>query len=270
MGIPRNIQIHLKAPSGRLSPMQRLCRVMKGPGCYVCGLCGRRYTNPQDAWKCLTNNALKIDSLPVIATSSNTQTYLCLLCGKTYTNQEDAALCLIRDLQITSFPKVIGDHLHAAFAALAEKAEKTKRDKLLSRPGSLGSGIPKNIVAFRAPKQTTSQTLSHAEEETSESTDQNSEHSILGSSESELMQAQAEPAVEPAESAASTGEPMDHEADVRQKPQEPEKPIMYRRPNQKPFSRENAQYRCTVCNEKFFTKMEVENHFMEHPLADEV
>lgn len=271
MGIPKNIQSFLKAPSGQLSPMQRLCRVMKGPGCYVCGLCGRRYTNPNDAWKCLTSNALNINSLPVIATSNNTQTYLCLLCGKTYTNQEDTALCVIRDLQASHFPKVLGDHFHSLFSALAEKAEKSKRDKLTSRQGTLGSSIPKNVVAYRSPLRLVSSAPPQIKHEEEIDNTNNSESQHLESSEPEVMQAQAEPAVEPpSEETATTGDPMDHEADIRQAPKEEEKPVLYRKPNQKPFSRENAQYRCTVCNEKFFTKMEVENHFLEHPLMDEV
>ncbi len=270
MGIPKKIQSFLKAPSSQLSPMQRLCRVMKGPGCYVCGLCGRKYSNPNDAWKCLTSNALNINSLPVIATSSNTQTYLCLLCGKTYANQEDTALCIIRDLQASRFPKVLGDHFHSLFSALAEKAEKSKRDKLTSRQGTIGSSIPKNTVAYRSPLRAVP-SPSAQEDEDIENLN-NSESIHLESSEPDVMQAQAEPAVEPAppEDLATTGDPMDHEADIRQAPKEEEKPVLYRKPNQKPFARENAQYRCTVCNEKFFTKMEVENHFLEHPLVDEV
>ena len=122
--------------------MQRLCRVMKGPGCYVCGLCGRRYTNANDAWKCLTSNALNINSLPVIATSNNTQTYLCLLCGKTYTNQEDTVLCVIRRSPQAIFQSP-GRSFSYSLSALAEKAEKSKRDKLTSRQGTLGSSIPK-------------------------------------------------------------------------------------------------------------------------------
>ena len=69
---------------------------------------------------------------------------------------------------------------------------------------------------------------------------------------------------------ASSGEPVDHEADLKPKPDEDAKPILYRKPDQKPFIRDNAQYRCSVCNEKFFTKMEVETHFEEHPLMDTV
>ena len=268
MGIPRNIQSFLKPSAGSLSPMQRLCRVMKGPGCYVCGLCGKRFTNPNNAWKCLTNNALNIQSLPVMATKNNTQTYMCLLCGKTYTNQEDTALCVIRDLQVSRFPKVLGDHLHNLFSSLAEKAEKTKRDKLTSRQGTIGSSIPKNSVAYRAslhavPNQT----------EGSENTEMATDEVNVSSAESDVMQAQAEPAVEPPpmeEESVSTGDPMDHESDIKQTPQEVEKPVLYRKPNQKPFSRENAQYRCSVCNEKFFTKMEVETHFLEHPLVEDV
>lgn len=264
MEIPRNIKSFLKAPTLNHSPMQRLCRVLKGPGCYVCGLCGRRYNNLDDAWKCLTSNGLSITSLPVIATQNNAQTYQCLLCGKTYANQPDAALCVIRDLRVSQFPKVLGDHLFSLFNSLADQAEKTKRSVLVSRPGILGSNVPPKQAIYQSPPK------KEGEEPTPKlpSFEENS------GVDQDLVMAQ-EPAVEEAppeapEEPGTSGDPMDHEADISQKPKEIEKPILYRKPGQKPFARENAQYRCSVCNEKFFTKMEVETHFEEHPLMDSV
>ncbi len=268
MGIPRNIQSFLRAPSTSLSPMQRLCRVFKGPGCYVCGLCGKRYNNPDDAWKCLTSNGLNINSIPVIATQSNTQTYFCLLCGKTYSNEPDTALCVLRDLQAARYPKVLGDHLHNLFASLAERAEKTKRDSLVTRPGIIGTSVPKKVATFKAPK---SSSKSSSEPTPKLPPVEDTSTDDTSSSDQDVIQAQA-PAVDetPEEEPGTSGDPMDHESDIKQKPQESEKPVLYRRPNQKPFTRDNAQYRCTVCNEKFFTKMEVETHFEEHPLVEDV
>jgi hypothetical protein len=40
-----------------------------------------------------------------------------------------------------------------------------------------------------------------------------------------------------------------------------------RKENQKTHVRDNANYLCTVCKAKFFTKVEVEEHFFKHPLA---
>ena len=263
MGRPKNIQSFLKAPSSNLSPMQRLCRVLKGPGCYICGMCGKRYLDPNDAWKCLTSNGLNINSIPVIATNSNSQTYICLLCGKNYSNQPDTALCILRDLQAARFPKVLGDHLHQLFASLAEQAEKTKRDSLVSRQGTIGAAVPKKLSTYKSPKigsqlnQESSQSLSSLEDASNRD----------GSANQDEINAQ-EPAID--DGLDTTGEPMDHERYVGQKPKQIQKRVYYRKPNQKPFSRENAQYRCTVCNEKFFTKMEVETHFEGHPLVEDV
>ena len=271
MGIPKNIQTLLKAPMLNSSPMQRLCRVFKGPGCYVCGLCGKRYNNQNDAWKCLTSNGLSITSLPVIATKNNSQTYFCLLCGKTYANQPDTALCLLRDLKVSQFPKVLGEHLYSLFASLADEAEKTKRDSLVSRQGTLGSPVPPNQAIYKAPpkKSTMEPTpkLPSLEEDTSEK-----EQDMVVAQEAAVEEAPAQeaPVQDTSEEPGTSGDPMDHEADIAQKPKVIEKPVLYRKPGQKPFARENAQYRCTVCNEKFFTKMEVEAHFEEHPLEDEV
>lgn len=267
MGIPSNIQSFLKAPTSKLSPMQRLCRVLKGPGCYICGLCGKRYNNPNDAWKCLTSNGLNINSIPVIATQSNTQTYHCLLCGKTYANQPDTALCILRDLQVARFPKVLGDHLHSLFANLAEQSEKTKRNKMVTRPGILGSPIPKKTPSFKSPPKSQHKSSAEPSPRLPSLVEGNSSDSDEHSSSSQDVMHAQEAAVE---EMGTSGDPMDHGADIRQKPQEIEKPVLYRKPHQKPFSRDNAQYRCSVCNEKFFTKMEVETHFEEHPLMDEV
>jgi hypothetical protein len=266
MEIPRNIKSLLKAPTLNLSPMQRLCRVLKGPGCYICGLCGKRFNNSKDAWKCLTSNGLGITSLPVIATKSNSQTYICLLCGKTYSNQPDTALCLLRDLRVSQFPKVLGDHLYNLFSSLADEAEKTKRKALVSRPGVLGKPVPSNQALYNAPSSTK---RTHEPYPNLPSLDENKSEK-----EHDLLLAQ-DPAVDEttqdsSEAPGTSGDPMDHEADIAQKPKVVEKPILYRKPGQKSFSRDNAQYRCTVCNEKFFTKAEAEAHFEEHPLLDKV
>ncbi|APJ03916.1 hypothetical protein [Silvanigrella aquatica] len=267
MEIPKNIKSLLKAPGLKNSPMHRLCRVLKGPGCYICGLCGKRYNNPNDAWRCLTSNGLSLTSLPVIATKNNTQTYLCILCGKTYATQPDAALCVMRDLRTARFPRALGEHLNSLFAGLAEQAEKTRRDKLVSRPGILGSPLPKNQAAYRPPEK---KGPSEPTPSLPELSDDDS-----GGAEQDLMVAQ-EPSIDAAppeqapEEPGTSGDPMDHEADILTRPAEIEKPILYRKPGQKPFTRDNAQYRCSVCNEKFFTKMEVETHFEEHPLMDTV
>ncbi len=266
MQIPRNIQSLLKAPTLNHSPMQRLCRVLKGPGCYVCGLCGKRYNNLNDAWKCLTSNGLGITSLPVIATKSNAQTYICLLCGKTYSNQQDTALCLLKDLQVSRFPKVLGDHLYTLFSSLAEGADKTKRNKLVSRQGILGSSVPTNQAIYKSPPPTKGMVEPNPKLPTFEEDSSEKEQDLMVAQEPAVEEAPQEAPEEP----TTSGDPMDHEADIAQKPKEIEKPVLYRKPGQKPFARENAQYRCTVCNEKFFTKMEVEAHFEEHPLVDEV
>ena len=263
MGIPKNIQSFLKPPASNMSPMQRLCRVLKGPGCYICGLCGKRYNNPNDAWKCLTSNGLSINSLPVIATKSNSQTYFCLLCGKTYANEPDTALCMIRDLQVARYPKVLGEHFNNLFYSLAEQSEKTKRDTLVSRQATLGNDLSKKQTAYNAPPPPV-QKQPAKKIESKPSPDKGS------GSDSDVIIAQESSMDDILEQAESSGDPMDHETDINQKPKEIEKPVLYRKPGQKPFARENAQYRCTVCNEKFFTKMEVETHFEEHPLVDSI
>ncbi len=48
------------------------------------------------------------------------------------------------------------------------------------------------------------------------------------------------------------------------KPKEEE--VKYRKEGQEPFRRHDAKYVCTVCGQKFFTKMEVEECFMKHPV----
>lgn len=45
---------------------------------------------------------------------------------------------------------------------------------------------------------------------------------------------------------------------------------MPRTPGQKSFSRHDASYVCGVCKAKFFTKNDVEEHFLKHPLVETV
>ncbi|MES2615439.1 MAG: hypothetical protein V4591_08495 [Bdellovibrionota bacterium] len=45
---------------------------------------------------------------------------------------------------------------------------------------------------------------------------------------------------------------------------------MPRQPDQKSFMRQDANYVCTVCKAKFFTKVDVEEHFFKHPLVEKV
>ena len=47
-----------------------------------------------------------------------------------------------------------------------------------------------------------------------------------------------------------------------------EKLNMPRRADLKPFTRHDASYVCTVCKAKFFTKVDVEEHFLKHPLVE--
>lgn len=42
--------------------------------------------------------------------------------------------------------------------------------------------------------------------------------------------------------------------------------IIYREPGMKPFKRADARYVCTACSSKYFTKNEVEQCFMDHPI----
>jgi hypothetical protein len=272
MKIPKHIMSFLKPQGIQHSPVKRLCRVLKGPGCFICGLCGRKYSNAADAWKCLTSNALGINSLPVIATKNNTQTFLCLLCGKNYTNQSDTAHCMLRDLRVSRFPQSLGKHLYSLCSKLAEGNEKTRRDGMVTRSAVLGNA-PRNQKLFKAPPPKTvaepTPSLPAIDNETEHHADLESDMMMAQEPSEDANHNEAESSSGES-SAASSGEPVDHEADLKPKSDEESKPILYRKPDQKPFIRENAQYRCSVCNEKFFTKMEVETHFEEHPLMDTV
>ncbi|BBH53371.1 hypothetical protein [Fluviispira sanaruensis] len=269
-----NVQLLLKPKKKTSSPtMQRVCRVFKGPACYICGLCGRRYKNLKDAWKCVTINGLKIKSHLIADSNSFAHNYQCLLCGKIYANQQDTSLCVIRDVEAGWFPRVLAEHLLNMAHSMLNADPKTRRNLLITRQRGGGAPIPESDEEKQAPKKqaqlndTMNDSMDDDENNMSSAAPAQNE-----SNESTEVQAQTPKLESVADSAeGATGEPMDHEEVVYyEKAPEKDKPVLFRTPGQKPFIRNGSNYVCSVCNEKFFTKMEAETHFNEHPLVETV
>lgn len=290
MEISRKIQAFLKKPILRTSPMQRICQVLKGPKCYICGLCGKRFEKEKDAWLCLTKNGLSINSLPVFAQKGGySQTYFCLLCAKSYSNQQDAALCSLKDLQISTFPKILENHLFSLFTDIVENTHNTKRSSLTNRKRAQKQIQSNPIVSSTAnasneplveqvktePLEPTPDLLPIEDNVTelntqplSESEPSESENNL--EKEKDVIVAQ-EPVLEKIEIDSNSSDTNSEiENDSPKSPDEDKKTVLFRKPGQTPFERDNAQYKCSVCSEKFFTKTEVETHFLEHPLAEEM
>ncbi|WP_186644884.1 hypothetical protein [Fluviispira vulneris] len=272
------IQLLLKPKTKTSSPtMQRVCRVFKGPACYICGLCGRRYKNLKDAWKCVTLNGLKIKSHLIAESNSFAHNYQCLLCGKVYANQQDTSLCVIRDVEAGWFPRVLAEHLLNMAHSMLNTDPKTRRDLLITRQRGGGAPIPDSGDEKKAT-QKQNQINNSTNDSTNDSMDEGDDSMSSASSgqnesnESTEVQAQTPKLETVADSAdGTTGEPMDHEEVVYyEKAPEKDKPVLFRTPGQKPFIRNGSNYVCSVCNEKFFTKMEAETHFNEHPLVETV
>ncbi|KAB8033331.1 hypothetical protein [Fluviispira multicolorata] len=268
--VVENIQLLLRAKSKSSSPtMQRVCRVLKGPDCYICGLCGRRYKKLKDAWKCVTIGGLKIKSHLIASSNSFAHNYQCILCGKAYANQQDTSICTIRDVENGWFPRILSEHLLSMAYSMLNSDPKTRRNLLSTRQRG----------GITSVSEADNQSLSKKATEMNDSLDDDEDSSPPPSpeksfdsleNESTEIKAQAPQLEQMPETEPATGEPMDHDTVYYEKPAEKDKPVHFRTPGQKPFIRNGSNYVCSVCNEKFFTKMEAENHFNEHPLVETV
>jgi hypothetical protein len=229
---------------------RKQCQIFYGTNCFVCGFCGQKSLTARAAWICLTQNVLSLQTLPCVhGYSQGSFTFYCVLCGKTYANSQDAARCLLKELPHHALPKPIAKHL-----ALFHQEDKTKRPPLFSRKrmtSILTTPAVSSPESFSPPSETQAPTATDPVEKEVVNVQETSE------------------TIDFSKEMANTGDPVDHEADLAQKSVEQKKPIHYRKPGQTPFVRVNSDYVCTACNAKFFTKIEVEAHFMEHPLMEE-
>jgi hypothetical protein len=119
----------------------QLAHVMRTTSGYACGMCGKRFQTPQEAWSCVEKDTGKLTSFPIHQMNHHGN-YLvhCLLCRKKYANEEDAALCLEHDLlKITD----MSDTLRELLNRLAVNTLKGQR---LSKRAQLQS---KNTIAYK-------------------------------------------------------------------------------------------------------------------------
>jgi hypothetical protein len=285
----------------RLGFEGQYARVFKAPGCYVCGMCQKRHLRLQDAWDCVTADASTLQSLPNYAAPRGGAFTICLLCSCHYANEADAAVCMSRDLEISTLPKI----LKRALSLLATEALKgssvSRRAPLTARPTSFGVSswdvrrMPPKAVSLspvgekaKAPEEIVQRSLpspsdmreaefiSFGEPDQGEVlTEQETLSTVPGAQEdlSVVPGAQKDLSVAPASGKVESGTLVES-ATLPVSPQEedasPEKGGLTRMPNQTPFTRDDAKYVCTVCMAKFFTKSEVETHFLEHPLVESI
>ncbi len=272
---------------------EQLCRVLKTPGNYICGMCGKQYNSVELAWNCVTQDTLKIKSLPIIAIGQNRSYIHCLLCGKKYVNAADAALCLGKDLETTNLPISLAERLKQLILISLHGQKESERDLLLTRQSSFGIGIPEHKETRKAENLPLLKNFTHKTEPLAEKAPANLERSLSENKPSEVQVQKKSiveiptPTVEKPITTIEDHNNFDTMTDIKEIPKiqsspEPEplpsplnpgennKIILTRKPGQKPFTRHEARYLCTVCKEKFFTKTEAEGHFLQHPLADSI
>jgi hypothetical protein len=206
-------------------------RVVRVEGRFVCGLCRSFYDHPSDAHECLSScwqETLAMD--PVIVKRDRGRLLLrCLFCARDYDNRSAALRCADeckrqKLRKAMAESKIIGD----------ENFHTNKRPLRKLRPV---------IVPLTPVKKK------------------------LKNSKAEINQEQ--PAEVVLEASVTTADANESPivADVTSAPEKDESKNVESTKKKKPsevFYRDQAKYVCTVCHEKYFTKLEVSNCYDAH------
>lgn len=96
----------------------RLARVFRATGGFRCGVCGKAYKKPSDAWQCLSEN-LNHSSNIAASFLQNTLKFRCLICGKAFLYREGALGCANKDLKTIPYPHKIKEQIQQLIAGSA-------------------------------------------------------------------------------------------------------------------------------------------------------
>ncbi len=217
-------KLHLK----RAGMIRRVVRV---EGRFVCGLCRSFYDHPNDAHDCLSScwqETLAMD--PVIVKRDRGRLLLrCLFCARDYDNRSAVLRCAdeckrAKLRKAMAESKIIGD----------ENFQSNRRPLRKLRP----------VIVQLAPVKKKPK-ISKTENKQEQIAEVVSETSIT------TADANESPIVGDLTSVPAKDESKNIESAKKKKPSEV-------------FYRDQAKYVCTVCHEKYFTKLEVSNCYEAH------
>ena len=200
---------------------------------FQCGLCQKVYSSPSTALKCLENDGLQKQFIPITRYHWNKLQFRCPVCNTYYESLENAQKCSEKCLNIYPIPESLHSIIHGLYSQNIRNSDHSKKTIQTS-----SQEISQSII-----KDLSSQTPQNID--TKETTSQNLET----------------PKQKPETVAAPPPKP-----EFVPKPDADKK---FRLPNQKPFVRMDAAYECTVCRSRYFSKDDVESCFNSHPLLEE-
>lgn len=241
---------------------------------FLCGVCRRTYAEEGEARTCVTGCVSPYANFTIDTLVRGMKTrYRCPFCYREYLDSNAANSCLARCKR----------HIYAVTGAAPYKDAyehdlKLVKDEIPEFAVSVSR--KDNALGLRNNRPTLAEITAKTSSQEAPQAPKKEKKSVapleLSYAKQGSQTAPAEapkPAPKPSAPAAIPAftEPVPEAAPLP----EPEKVVYdpnvkYRESGQKPFIRDNARYVCTVCNQKFFTKSEVEACFESHPLKPDV
>lgn len=230
--------------------------VLRVPGGYSCSHCGSVHTALSDAHLCLSTCTLRrrLSRPFALHNSPSGQTFQCAVCAKSYLNSSDAVRCADVCIEEKELPSALRSALERA---QIEAAERTSRDRRSPLPRAKDLKAAQPLLPLLIPRALP---VLHPRLVVAERPQTLPTTPVPGNF------GNLQKAISPAESLPTVTGKSEHssEEEVTEPPDE----VLYRTRGQKPFTRHDAKYVCTVCATRFFTKNEVESCFESHPLLD--
>jgi hypothetical protein len=110
---PTFVNSLIQRPKNHLSICSaQIASVLLIPRGFACGLCAKQFEREQDAWGCVSSDALKLTDFPLVSLTTHQNCYYqCFLCARIFVNAQDAALCTSHHLPNISLPVELNSHL---------------------------------------------------------------------------------------------------------------------------------------------------------------
>lgn len=236
-------------------PLRYRFRVLRYGRKYLCCHCNALYSEARLAWACVTAWARNV--IPTLVVESQvvgTQVrFSCPICRRAFPSIQDAQNCLTSCIgEVTALlPERVEDDTKLALGTFISRNQKdTSR-----RPGEAltrGARTADEEASLQPAQPATARVQPAAPDPA------RSEPSPILPDDLSAADMAPPPAAEPAAAEPAPG-------DLEEPPQEVDNTIYRPAHITKPFIREGARYRCTVCGKNYFTQVEVRACFDSHP-----
>lgn len=228
---------------------------------FMCGLCRTHFQARTDATRCarrcLLDHVCAEPMRPLVCESQSK--HRCELCHRIYSNRKDAAFCFSNCLESREglLPPGLLEQLRTSLSlALTPRAKTVAPLEKMKSQIKVPSFLKSNSASSQAspPEQRNLEgheirRNSQAPREEVKIRERDTHLKTITENRFDTNQALQ---TNPAQASQVSGSAKK----------------IFRKTGQKPFLRADARYVCSACNQKFFTKSEVEACFLEHPVKD--